>query len=216
MYSEERIKLEAHTDSLSQLENTINAVPACSPTTAPNGITTYNNDHFPDIAAAQMELAVTALACDMTRVVSLQMSHTVGPPVFTWLGVTDGHHSLSHGADSDTAGVEDYIKCERWFSEQFATLLQMLKDTPDPENGGSLLDSTLVVWAQELGDGRMHTCTDVPFVLAGSGAFQTGKFLQLGSVNHSHLLVSLAQAFGINITTFGDPASGSGGLGELT
>ena len=98
----------------------------------------------------------------------------------------------------------------------FATLLQMLKDTPDPEDGGSLLDSTLVVWAQELGDGRMHTCTDVPFVLAGGGAFQTGRFLQLGSVYHSHLLVSLAQAFGIGVNTFGDPASGSGGLGELT
>ena len=213
--TEERIKLEAHTDALSQLENTIHAVPACSPSIEPTGMSSYANDDFPALTTAQIELAITALACDMTRVVSLQMSHTVGPPVFTWLGVNDGHHSLSHTADSNTAGVQDYVACERWFAEQFATVLQKLKDTPDPENGGSLLDSTLVVWAQELGDGRMHTCTDVPFILAGSDAFQKGRFLQLGSVYHSHLLVSIAQSFGVGIDTFGDPASGTGGLGEL-
>ena len=160
-----------------------------------------------------MALGVSALSCDMTRVLTLQMSHTVGPTVFTWLGIQNGHHSLSHSADSNTADVMDYVACERWYAEQFATLLQMLKDTPDVENGGSLFDSTLVVWAQGLGDGRMHTCTDVPFVLAGGGAFTGGRFLQLQPTHHAHLLVSIAQAFGIGINTFGDPNAGTG-LGE--
>ncbi len=212
---EERIKLNAHVESLAQLENTIHSVPTCSPSTAPNGLSTYNNDHFPDIAAAQIDLAVTALSCEMTRVVSLQMSHTVGPTVFSWLGVQDGHHSLSHAADTDTAGVADYIKCERWYASQFSEIIQKLKDSPDPE-GGSIFDSTLVLWAQELGDGRMHTCTDVPFVMSGGGAFQTGKFLQLGGINHTHLLISICQAFGMNLNTFGDPAAGSGPLGALS
>ena len=61
----------------------------------------------------------------------------------------------------------------------------------------------------------MHTCTDVPFVLSGGGVFETGRFLDVGSVNHSHLLVSIAQAFGLGISTFGNPASGSGPLGGL-
>ena len=211
--TEERIKLDAHTESLAQLENTIHAVPQCAPSEAPSGLTTYNNDHFPDIAQAQMDLAVTALACDMTRVVSLQMSHTVGPPVFSWLGVHEGHHSLSHGADGTTA-AQEYVLCERWFSEQFATLIQKLKDQPDP-NGGSLFDSTLVVWAKELGDGRMHVCTDVPFVLGGGSTFTPGRYLDVGHAYHSQLLVSIAQAFGMELDTFGDPNSGSGGLGGL-
>ena len=212
--AEERIKLEAHTESLAQLENTINAVPQCAPSEAPDGLVTYNNEDFPDIAQAQMDLAVTALACDMTRVVSLQMSHTVGPPVYTWLGVNEGHHSLSHGADG-THAATDYVTCERWHSEQFASLIQKLKAQPDPESGGSLFDSTLVVWAKELGDGRMHICTDVPFVLGGGGAFTGGRYLDVGHAYHSKLLVSIAQAFGINIDTFGDPASGNGGLEGL-
>ena len=35
----------------------------------------------------------------MTNVATVQLSHTVGPTVFTWLGQSDGHHSLSHAAD---------------------------------------------------------------------------------------------------------------------
>ena len=213
--AEERIKLDAHTESLAQLENTIHAVPQCSPSTEPSGMVTYNNDHFPDIAEAQMDLAITALACDMTRVVSLQMSHTVGPPVFSWLGVSEGHHSLSHGADG-THEATDYVICERWFSEQFASLLQKLKAQPDPENGGTLFDSTLVIWAKELGDGRMHICTDVPFVVGGGGAFQGGRFLDVGHAYHSKFLVSIAQKFGVELDSFGDPSSGTGGLEGLS
>ena len=213
--TEERIKLEAHIASLHQLENTVNSVSQCSPTIAPDGLVTYNNDHFPLLTTAQMELAVTALACDMTRVVSLQLSHTVGPTVFSWLGIQEGHHSLSHAADSNVQQVEDFVQCERWYATQFATLLDLLKNQPDPENGGSLLDSTLVVWAQELGDGRMHTCTEVPFVLAGGNAFSTGRYLDLEGSNHCHLLISIAQAFDLELSTFGDPNAGSGPLGVL-
>ncbi len=213
--AEERIKLDAHLSSLEQLESSINAIPECAPSLAPEGLVTYNNDHFPAITAAQMDLAVTALACDMTRVVSLQLSHTVGPTVFTWLGIHEGHHSLSHAADANVAQVLEYVQCERWYAEQFSTLLSLLKNQPDPESGGSLLDTTLVLWAQELGDGRMHVCTDVPFVLAGGGAFEMGRFLDLGSTNHVHLLISIAQAFGLSLTTFGDPQAGSGPLAVL-
>ena len=213
--AEERIKLDAHLSSLEQLENTINAVPACSPSLAPEGLLNYDNDHFPQITTAQMELGVTALACDMTRVLSIQMSHTVGPTVFSWLGIQEGHHSLSHAASENVQQVEEYVQCERWYAEQFAHLITLLKERPDPETGGSLFDSTLVLWAQELGDGRMHTCTDVPFVLSGGGVFEAGRFLDVGSVNHSHLLVSIAQAFGLNLSSFGDPAAGFGPLGGL-
>ena len=117
----------------------------------------------------------------MTNVVTLQMTHTVSPVAFSWLGINDGHHSLSHSADSDTAGTANYIQCERWFSEQFLYLVNRLQALSDPTTGGSLLDDTLVLWAQEMGDGRLHVCTDVPFIIAGSagGYFSPGRFLVL-------------------------------------
>ena len=215
--TEERTKLETHLDSLTDLENRLLDTGTCTPIQIPEDLSTYNNDSFPLIAEAQLDLAVAALACDKTRVATIQMSHTVGPTVFSWLGLSEGHHSLSHIDDSNPVGIDHYVQAEQWYAEQFLSLVNSLKTTPNPEGDGMLFDDTLVLWAQELGDGRMHVCTDVPFLIAGSagGLFQTGRYLELGGQNHCHLLTSICHAFGLSNQTFGDPAAGTGGLASL-
>ena len=214
----ERMKLEAHMEALFSVEQSLADVGTCGVSTAPEGLNVYSNPDFPAIGRAQMDLAVTALACGMTQVASVQFSHTVGPTVFSWLGISDGHHSLSHAGDGDTVGVANFVATERWYAEQFAYLVDQLLATPDPETGGSLLDSTVVLWAKELGDGRMHTCEAVPFVIAGDGggAFRTGRYVQCDGQYHSKLLISICQAMGLSNNTFGDPGAGTGGLVELT
>lgn len=215
---EERIKLESHVEALYSVEQSLSEVGSCEPGIAPTSLDVYDNDNFPAIGRAQMDLAVSALACGMTRVATVQFSHTVGPTVFSWLGVSEGHHSLSHAGDENSSGVADFVATERWYAEQFAYLVEQLMATPDPENGGSLLDSTVVLWAKELGDGRLHTCEGVPFVIAGDGggAFRTGRYVQCGGQYHAKLLVSLCEAMGLSNETFGDPSAGTGGLSELT
>ena len=52
-------------------------------------------------------------------------------------------------------------------------------------------------------------------MLGGGGAFTPGRYLDVGHAYHSQLLVSIAQSFGMELDTFGDPNSGSGGLGGL-
>ena len=180
---------------------------------SPTGFAYYDpmsNDNFPLVAQHQIDLAVQALACGMTNVVTLQLSHTVGPTVFSWLGQTDGHHSLSHSADTDPTNVANFVACERWYAEQFAYLLDQLSLAPDPETGGSMLDSTLVFWAQELGDGRLHTCEAVPWVLAGSGGgfFSPGRYLDLGGATHDAVLTSIAHAFGLELPSYGVGTAG--------
>ena len=212
----EKQKLEAHLDAVRKMELGLEgsgAVGSCSKPPKPS-LSASDGPSFPAVGAAQMDLLVTALACGMTRVASLQWSHTVGPHVFSWLGLGEGHHALSHIDDSNTAGVEQYVKAERWYAEQFASLLDRLKKTPDPA-GGSLLDSTLVVWAKEMGDGRLHDCFSVPFVLAGGGVFQPGRYLKFGGVPHQKLLVSICQAMGLTNQTFGDATKGQGPLDGL-
>ncbi len=215
--AEERVKLEAHIEALSAMEQGLSQTTTCEPGDAPSvpgGV--WDNDAFPTIATSQMDLAVTALACGMTNVASIQMAHTVSPVVFSWLGVNEGHHSLSHTDDGNLAGVADYVAAERWFAERFVELVQALDALPDPEGEGSLLDTTVVLWAQEMGDGRLHVCTDVPFVVAGAPeCFPGGRFLDVGPTNHAHLLVSLCRAFGLPNETYGDPAAGTGPLAGL-
>lgn len=212
----EQAKLDTHLESLRAVERALEPSDTCG-APEPPALSSYNdNDLFPDVLDAQLQLAVLALGCGATRVVSIQASHTISPTVCSWLGESEGHHSLSHADDSNTSAVASFVNCERWFAEQFANLLQRLQEAPDPETGGSLLDSTAVLWCKEMGDARQHVCTDVPWVLAGGGgAWRLGQVVDLAGAYHAKLLVSICQALGLPNDTFGDAAAGAGPAEEI-
>jgi hypothetical protein len=68
-----------------------------------------------------------------------------------------------------------------------------------------MLDHTLIVWTNELGQGNSHTLENTPFVMVGGGlGFDMGRSLKLGGVAHNRLLMSLAHGFGHHIPTFGN------------
>ncbi len=48
------------------------------------------NDSFPAVGRAQMELMLAAFSCGATKVASIQWAHTVAPQVFTWRGRARG------------------------------------------------------------------------------------------------------------------------------
>jgi hypothetical protein len=221
--AEERHKLEQHLEALRQVERgltgdgTKGPTPSCPEPQAPLAMDHRANANFPAVGRAQMDLMVSALACGLTRVASLQWSHTVAPQVFSWLGVNESHHELSHKGDTNLPGVAAFAKCERWFSEQFAYLLDALAARPDLEGGGSLLDTSLVLWAKELGDSRLHSCRSVPFILAGGagGYFRMGRALQFSGAPHQRLLTSVCHAMGVPIEAFGDATQSRGPLDGL-
>lgn len=210
----ERARLEAHLDALRSVEQTLftDGEVRCDAPLAPARLNKDANDDVPALLEAQLALAVTALACGLTRVATVQLSHTVSPVLHHWAGNVEGHHSLSHASDGQVDQLAQFVAAERWVAGRFAALLARLAATPDPE-GGTLLDSTLVLWPKELGDSRAHTCRSVPFVLAG--AVDGGRYLRHPGVSHAHLLVSVCRALGVATDTFGDPASGQGPLPGL-
>lgn len=212
----EKEKLQAHLEAVHKVELglTSGGQATCDAPGAPLDLDPYDNANFPAIGKAQMDLLVLSLACGMTNVASIQWNHTVGPAVFSWVGVSDGHHSLSHSDDGNAQGVGDFVKTERWYSQQFSYLLDSLEATADPA-GGTLLDSTLVVWCKELGDGRLHDCKSVPWVLAGGKAFSLGRYVNFGGAAHQSLLVSICAAMGLQNQTFGDATKGQGPLAGL-
>jgi hypothetical protein len=217
---EERKKLDAHLEAVRRMETGLTGGLSGSGCSAPPPVMQLDpnaHENFAKITRAQTDLLVTALGCGLTRVATLQLSHTVGPHVFSWLGISEGHHSLSHSDDSNTNGVDQYIKAEQWISEQFLYLVQQLDALPEPGADGTLLDHTLLVWARELADGRLHNCESVPFLLTGArGYLKAGQYLSLGGEPHQKLLVSICQAMGLDNQTFGEPSFGSGPLSGLT
>ncbi len=164
------------------------------------------NDNMPKISKMQIDLMVQSFAADFNRVATLQYTNSVGDARMRWLGVTEGHHELSHNPDTDEKSKEKLTKINKWFCEQLAYLAKRLAETPEPGGTGSLLDNTTIVWTNELGKGNSHTLDNIPFVLVGNGLdFQMGRSLKYGKVSHNRLLLALAHGMGHHLDRFGNP-----------
>ncbi len=176
------------------------------------------NDNIPRISKMQIELMVQSFAADFARTATLQYTNSVGGAKMHWIGVSEGHHELSHDPDSKKESVEKLTKINKWFCEQLAYLTKRLAETPEPGGSGSLLDNTLIVWTNELGKGNSHTLDNVPFLLVGNGLdFTMGRSLKYKKLPHNRLLLSLAHGMGHHdLKRFGNPDfCGDGGLTGL-
>ncbi|MDB4969454.1 MAG: hypothetical protein JWN44_5143 [Myxococcales bacterium] len=215
---DDKQKIDSHFTTIRDLEARLTVPGAtvgdsCSKPGDPGKLDFMANDNFPTVAKLQMDLMVMALACDLTRVGTLQFENSVGDVRFSWLGLTRGHHDMSHDGDTVANTIEDLTKINIWYSQQLAYLLGKLKAIP--EGNGTMLDNTLVFCVNELSRGNAHSHNDMPYVLAGGagGALQMGRYLKFtGDLPHNNLLVSLMNVMGVGAKTFGDPAFCTGPL----
>ena len=112
-------------------------------------------------AANLVDLIHMALACDLSRVVSLELTSSMSGIVLpTSLGITyrnwDGSpldppplHEATHGQGNNLTVAE----CIRWHMKHVAALAKKLKDTP--EATGNMLDNTAIVFVHG-GGHRQH------------------------------------------------------------
>jgi len=177
------------------------------------------NDNYPKVGKLHMDILVAGLASDRTRIANLQWSQGNGCKRFTWVGVSGQHHSLTHGGVT----TPQLDKINQYHFTQHAYLMGQMMAVK--EGGGTMLDNTVMVFANELHDGYSHT-PDPSFVfMAGSGGgyFKTGRNIIFPPVNksisgrsapnnHTQLLVSLVQYMGVDINQVGDPSIGPGGV----
>src|SRR5437870_4933130 len=170
------------------------------------------NDNVPRLSRMQIDLLVNEFVIDLVGMATLQYTKSVGQARMKWLDVSNGHHELSHEPDKNEEAVAKLVKINKWFAGELTYLVQKLANTPEPGGAGSLLDSTLVVWTNELGKGNSHTLDNIPFLLIGGGfGFQMGRSVKLEKVPHNRLHLALAHAVGDRIETFGKAALCEGG-----
>jgi hypothetical protein len=200
---DDRIKLEQHVDGLSAIEKRLNnpaagvpTVPgaACGVPSLKAGIDLTANASFPELIKIQNSLAVQALACNRTRIASLQWSRSFSQVQHNWVGVNSPHHTLSHNTNADSQRQKHAI--ERWYFERMAELLQQLDSIP--EGNGTLLDNTMIIYANELAEGAPHSVSPAITMVAGrcGGKLRTGRLLDLPTYDFSQLLVTAAHAMG--------------------
>jgi hypothetical protein len=184
MSSADQQKLDAWAQLLHQTTTAVSA--QCSADTATKlGLTSQTvqggggfGADISKIAPIMMNLAVLTAICDANRVIFMKM-----PPnyVFSFLGLTNESHGLSHRINSANmggpclSGVMDMLHTiDLWYAQQFAYLVGQLDSFA--EGSGTLLDNTATVWFNEMSDGDSHNLNNLPILQAGScgGYFKTG------------------------------------------
>jgi hypothetical protein len=212
--TEEHPKIEAHLSGLMAMERRLTSMTpmvGCTKPAAPASVRD-SNAVFPDQITAMSNLIVSAFACDLTRVASLQISRGFSNVTHSWLGQTTAHHTMSHDATVDRRPELQAI--DAWYAGHIANLLTALAGVN--EGNGSLLDNTLVVCGRELGT-TSHRMQPVPFVLAGGaqGALRTGRFIDVNNEPHAKLLVSICRMMGVDVSSIGNINPDSGPLTKL-
>lgn len=207
----DRVKLESHLQTIRELEQRIFLEPTGGAGASCGTPEVPVEGDFGTTGRQQMDLLAMAMACDLTRIGTLQWSNSFADPRPVE-GISEGHHELSH----DSGEREKLARIDAWYAEQFAYLIDKLKSIP--EGDGTVLDNTVILWSNECSKGWEHNHQYMPYVLAGraGGALRTGRFLTYdGRMPHQNLLVSMLNLMDVPATTFGRPESCSGELPGL-
>ena len=188
--SRDRNKLNEYLDSIRDIERRIqkaeeqNATMKLPAMERPSGAP----EDFAEHARLMMDLMAIAWQTDMTRVVSFMLAREGSNRPYRSIGVTDGHHSVTHHMN-DPVKIEKVAKINEYHVETFAYLLDRLRKTPDGD--GTLLDHSLILYGSSISDGNAHTHHDLPLLLAGgaSGQLKGGRHLRYPKETHMNNLL---------------------------
>lgn len=192
----DNLKVDEYLTGLRELELRINATSSTCTTGARPGPPADVRDRVKQM----LDLSVLAFRCDLTRVITFGYEHTVTDQAHPWLGINEGFHiGITHNQPG-----EPYVKVNTWVVSQLAYLLDQLKATPD--GSGTLLDNTIVYFASEMGEGNSHSGRDLPIVVAGRGGgrITPGRLLDRPGQGNGNVLISLMQAMGVSVSSFGN------------
>jgi hypothetical protein len=218
-------KLDLHMTSLRDIERTLqgmNGTPVptmgCQPATLGTPVDAYADANHAVIGDIFFRISALAFACDLTRVVQFNWSGNTSNRIYASLGMTEGHHDISHQNTTDAFAKVRVIHKHLW--TQNLKLYETLKATPDGD--GTLWDKTLVVHWNELAQGDSHAINNNLVIFAGKAdnAFRRGRYIDFGNrQSFSDMLITCHQYMGFtDVTSFGDSrlASGMGALAGLT
>ena len=225
----DRARLEEHLDAVRDLEASIQLL-QCEPPPPPPATDPQEPEVREQRCRILLDLLVMAMRCDLTRVVTFSLGATAGEPTYPFLGVAEGDHTVSHLSTQDPVSRQKYLTITRWKIEQFAYLLDRLKE---PELEGRMLDRCIVVCASEISHGGSHDAHALPVVVAGGvGGHQGGSHVAVecdpstlmyppadkwwceGAMHTplSNLWLTAMRAMGLRDASFGDSTGTLGGL----
>ena len=144
-----------------------------------------------------------ALACDQTRVVSIDI--TQGMTGLRRDGDPTSHHSYTHEEPIDQK-LGYQIKCA-WFQQLYFTGLHGFLKTLDSikEGEGTLLDHMMVFAYTDHGAPRVHSLRNYPMITVGSanGRIKTGSHFATPGEAATRVTLTIQQAMGVPVSSWG-------------
>jgi len=165
----------------------------------PDGIPADFTEHV----RIMYDLLGFALQTDSTRIATFMVLREGSNRPYPFIGVNEGHHDLSHHGNS-TEKKAKIAKINHFHLEQFAVFLASLKAMR--EQGGSVLDNSMIVLGSAIADGNKHQHTELPVLLCGhgSGALQPGRHIKFGETPMTNLYLTLLSQMGVKADRIGD------------
>jgi hypothetical protein len=146
------------------------------------------------------DIAVMALACDQTRVVSNFITKPLTNELLA--GASAGHHQLTHDEPDPQPQVNRIVLA---IMEELNYFLQGLDGVQEGDE--TLLDHMVLLATTDVSYGRTHSLDEFPILTAGraNGHLKTDlHYRSAVAENTSHAMLSVIRAAGANVGSYGD------------
>ena len=159
---------------------------------------------FEEHVALMYELMALSYQANITRVITFMVSREVSNRTYTQVGVTDGHHAISHHQNRAEKMAKNVL-IQTFNVNQFKGFLEKLKSMPDGD--GSLLDHTLLLYGSNMSNSNAHDHFPLPNLVVGgaAGTMKGGRHLKYADhTPMTNLLVTMLDKVGVKQETLGD------------
>jgi hypothetical protein len=167
---------------------------------------------FEDHVRLMYDLMVLAYQANISRVITFMVSREVSNRTYTQVGVSDGHHAISHHQNRADK-MEKNVRIQTFNVNMFAEFVEKLRKTPDGD--GTLLDNTVLLYGSNMSNSNAHDHFPLPNLVVGgaSGRMKGGRHLRYADhTPMTNLLVSVLDKAGVRQEKLGDS---TGALADL-
>lgn len=195
-------RMDEYLTGIREVEQRIEASekdPRIPPIEKPSGIPFA----YEEYVKLMFELQAIAFQSDLTRISTMMLGREGSVRTYPEIGVPDPHHPLTHHRGHPDF-IEKITKINTFHVQLFASFLQRLQNTK--EEGGSLLDHSLILYGGAISDGNGHSSYDLPLLVAGhAGGVKGGQHLAAPDQTPvANLFVEMMQRLGSPATSFAD------------
>jgi hypothetical protein len=163
----DRVRLDKYLEDIREVERRIHRIEARNMSgevreipEAPAGVP----DSFAEHVQLMFDLQALAFASDITRVFSFKMGRDGSSRVYPESGSDRPFHPSSHHGGNES-GVKNFQLINQYHVAQLPYFLDKLKSIQ--EDGGNMLDKTMIIYGSPMGDSNLHNHRRCPLFLMG-------------------------------------------------